>query len=253
MLEIDLSGKTALVTGASGGLGGTIAERLAEAGAAVILGTHHRTDKAEATAERITATGGKAIVVQADVRDAEAVSAMVDAGVSAFGRPVQIVVNNAGREERLAGPLELEWSDYQQMIDLNLKAVYNTSSAAVPGMRQQGWGRIVNVLTMAFLRPGPNFSAYAAGKGAMFGVSRNMALELGPAGITVNMVAPGWIATERSANASPTAIASLVRNTPVGRQGQPEDVANAVAFFASPLASFLTGILLPISGGFGMH
>jgi len=253
MIQLDLVGKAALVTGASGGLGSATAERLAEAGAAVILGAYQHMEKAESTAARIVAAGGRAIAVQADVRDPVAVQQMVNQGQQAFGQAVQIVVNNAGREERQSGPLDLAWSDYQQMVDLNLRAVYNTALVTVPGMRQAGWGRIVNVLTMAFLQPGRHFSAYAAGKGAMYGISRNMALELGPDGITVNMVAPGWIATERSANASPSAIAALVSSTPLRRQGQPLDVANAIAFFASPLAGFLTGVLLPISGGAGMH
>ena len=253
MIGIDLSGRAALVTGGSLGLGAATGQRLAEAGAAVLVNGYRHQARAEDVAARIRAQGGRAVALQADARDPAAVEAMVRAGEAALGLPVTIVVNNAGREERCAPPLELEWDDYQLMLDLNCRAIYNTCRAAVPAMRAARWGRIVNVSSMAFLQPGRNFSAYATGKGAMYGLSRNLALELGPDGITVNMVAPAWMATERSASASPEAIAHLVRATPLRRQGSALDIANAVLFFVSPLADFVTGDLLAVSGGNGMH
>ncbi len=253
MIGIDLDGKAALVTGGSRGLGAAIGTRLAEAGAAVVVNGFRYPQRAEAVAEAIRAAGGRAVAVGGDIRDPAAVDAMVARGQEALGLPITIVVNNAGREERLAPPLELEWADYQQMIDLNCRAVYETCRATLPAMRQAHFGRVVNILTMAFLQGGRHFAAYNAGKGAMYGLSRNLAQELGGHGVTVNMVAPGWIATERSAGANPEAIAALVRGTPLGRQGQPRDIADAVLFFVSPLADFITGALLPVSGGKGMH
>ena len=253
MIGIDLEGRAALVTGGSRGLGAAIGARLAEAGAAVVVNGFRYPERAQGVAEAIRAAGGRAVAVQADVRDPAAVAAMVARGEEALGLPVTIVVNNAGREERLAPPLELEWADYQQMIDLNCRAVYETCRATLPAMRRAHFGRVINILTMAFLQGGRNFAAYNAGKGAMYGLSRNLAQELGCHGITVNMVAPGWMATERSAGASPEAIAALVRTTPLGRQGTARDIADAVLFFASPLAEFISGALLPVSGGKGMH
>lgn len=253
MIGIDLSGKAVLVTGGSLGLGAATCERLAEAGAAVIVNAYRHMDRAEVVAARIRERGGRALAVAADVRDRGAVEAMVRSGEREFGLDVTIVVNNAGREERCAPPLELEWDDYQMMIDLNCKAIYNTAQAAVAAMRRAHWGRIVNITSMAFLQIGRNFAAYNTGKGAMYSFSRNLATELGPDGITVNMVAPAWMATERSAMASPEAIAGLVRSTPLRRQGSATDIANAVLFFVSPLADFVTGDLLAVSGGNGMH
>lgn len=253
VIGIDLTGKAALVTGGSLGLGARTCERLAEAGAAVIVNGYQHPERAEQVAAAIRERGGSAVAIQADVRDTAAVASMVRQGETTLDLPVTIVVNNAGREERCAAPLDLDWDDYQMMLELNAKAVYNTCRATVPTMRQAHWGRIINITSMAFLQPGRHFAAYATGKGAMYSLTRNLALELGPDGITVNLVAPGWMATERSAHASPDAIAGLVRATPLHRQGSALDIANAVLFFASPLADFVTGDLLAVSGGHGMH
>lgn len=253
MVPIDLSGRAALVTGGSMGLGAATCERLADAGAAVVVNAFQHLDRAEAVVAGIRRRGGRAVAIQADVRDPAAVAEMVCRGETELGLPLTIVVNNVGHEERCAPPLELEWDDYQLMIDLNGRGVYNTCRAAVPAMRAAHWGRVVNILTMAFLQVGRNFAAYNAGKGAMYGLSRNLALELGADGITVNMVAPGWMDVARSAGAPPEARAALVRSTPLGRQGTALDVANAVLFYTSPLADFVTGTLLAVSGGHGMH
>jgi 3-oxoacyl-[acyl-carrier protein] reductase len=247
-MVIDLQGHVALVTGASLGLGAAIARTLAEAGAAVVVNYASSRDAAAAVVAGIAADGGRAIAHQADVRDAAAVQAMIARAERELG-PVDIVVNNAGREEAVAAPFELTRDDYQQMLDLNLHAVVHTCRAASPAMRARGWGRIVNIASEAVSRPGPGFSAYAAGKGAMVALSRNLALELGPSGITVNVVAPGWIATPRADAAPPEDVARLIATTPLGYQGRPDHVAGAVLFYASPLADFVTGSYLPVSGG----
>jgi len=253
MIGIDLSGKAALVTGGSLGLGAATCVRLAEAGAAVIVNAHQHLQRAEDVAAGIRAGGGRAVALAADVRDPAQVEAMVRAGERELGLDVTIVVNNAGREERCAPPLDLDWDDYQMMLDLNCRAIYNTCQSTVTAMRRGGWGRIVNVSSMAFFQIGRDFGAYGTGKGAMYSFSRQLAVGLGPDGITVNMVAPAWMKTERSAAAAPEAIAAMVRATPLRRQGSALDVANAVLFFVSPLADFVTGDLLAVSGGNGMH
>lgn len=248
MIPIDLSGKAALVTGAGSGLGAETARMLARAGAGVVVNYHRNQAGAEAVVAEIRASGGRALPFQADVADADAVKAMVAAGRETLG-PITLVVNNAGREERLAAPFELAWEDYQKMIDLNLKAIYNTVGAALPDMRAAHFGRVVNIGSVALNRPFPGGSAYAAAKGAMMGVTRGLATELGPDGVTVNLIAPGWVPVERHAGASAEALAQLARETPLRRQGVPADVAGAVLFFCSDLSSFVTGSYLPVSGG----
>ncbi|MFN3652270.1 MAG: SDR family NAD(P)-dependent oxidoreductase [Armatimonadota bacterium] len=250
MIPIDLSGKNALVTGASSGLGAEMARTLARAGAGVVVNYHGNRQGAEEVAEAIRSEGGRALVYQADVADRGAVDAMVEAARRELG-PLSIVVNNAGRELRLAAPFELAWADYQQMLDLNLQAIYNTVSAAYPDMQSAGWGRVVNIGSVAFNRPFPGSAAYSAAKGAMLGVTHALANELGKDGITVNYVAPGWIPVERHASAPPEALEKLLQETPLGRRGAPEDIAGVVLFFCSDLAAFVTGAHLPVAGGHG--
>ena len=248
MITIDLAGHVALVTGASQGLGAEMARTLGATGAAVVVNYIASAVAAVAVAAAIERAGGRALAHQADVCDATAVEAMIARAGRELG-PVDIVVNNAGREQRVAPPFDLTHDDYQGMIDLNLHGVVNTCRAAVPAMRAKHWGRIVNIATVALDTPAPNFAAYAASKGAMVALSRNLALELGPDGITVNVVAPGWIATPR-ADAAPRAdLERLIATTPLGYQGRPEHVAGAVLFYASPLADFVSGTYLPVSGG----
>jgi 3-oxoacyl-[acyl-carrier protein] reductase len=135
------------------------------------------------------------------------------------------------------------------MLDLNGRAIYNTCRAAYPDMQGAGWGRVVNLASVALNRPFPGSAAYVSGKGAMLGMSRGLAEELGKDGITVNVVAPGWIPVERHSGAPREALERLVEETPLGHYGVPEDIANAVLFFCSDLAGFITGQYLVVSGG----
>ena len=247
VIPIDLAGHVALVTGASQGLGAEMARTLGAAGAAVV-NYASSPEAAAAVVTDIERGGGRALAHRADVRDAANVEAMVARAARELG-PVDIVVNNAGREQRVAPPFDLMRDDYQGMIDYNLHGVVNTCRAAVPAMRATRWGRIVNIATVALDTPALNFAAYAASKGAMVALSRNLALELGPDGITVNVVAPGWIATPRAAGAPREDLERLIATTPLGYQGRPEHIAGAVLFYASPLADFVSGTYLPVSGG----
>lgn len=247
MIPIDLAGHVALVTGASQGLGAEMARTLGAAGAAVV-NYASSPEAAAAVVTDIERGGGRALAHRADVRDAANVEAMVARAARELG-PVDIVVNNAGREQRVAPPFDLTRDDYQGMIDYNLHGVVNTCRAAVPAMRATRWGRIVNIATVALDTPALNFAVYAASKGAMVALSRNLALELGPDGITVNVVAPGWIATPRAAGAPREDLERLIATTPLGYQGRPEHIAGAVLFYASPLADFVSGTYLPVSGG----
>jgi len=248
VIPIDLAGHVALVTGASQGLGAEMARTLGAAGAAVVVNYASSPEAAAAVVTDIERGGGRALAHRADVRDAANVEAMVARAARELG-PVDIVVNNAGREQRVAPPFDLTRDDYQGMIDYNLHGVVNTCRAAVPAMRATRWGRIVNIATVALDTPALNFAAYAASKGAMVALSRNLALELGPDGITVNVVAPGWIATPRAAGAPREDLERLIATTPLGYQGRPEHIAGAVLFYASPLADFVSGTYLPVSGG----
>ena len=247
MITIDLTGHVALVTGASQGLGAEMARTLGTAGAAVVVNYVASAEAAVAVVAAIKRGGGQALAHQADVRDATEVEVMIARARRELG-PVDIVVNNAGREQRVAPPFDLTHDDYQAMIDLNLHGVVNTCRAAVPAMRTNHWGRIVNIATVALDTPAPTFAAYAASKGAMVAFSRNLALELGPDGITVNVVAPGWIATPRADAAPREDLERLIATTPLGYQGRPEHVAGAVIFYVSPLADFVSGTYLPVSG-----
>jgi len=250
LIPIDLAGRAAVVTGAASGLGAEIARFLGRAGAGVVVNYRRNRAGAEQVAAQIIRDGGTAITFQADVSDADAVAALFAAGRHELG-PITIVVNNAGREERCAAPFELKWEDYQKMLDLNVQAIYHTVRNAHPDMKTAGWGRVVNVGSVAFNRPFPGSAAYVTAKGAMLGITRGLATELGPDGVTVNLVAPGWIPVERHASAPAEALEKLVRETPLGHHGEPADVAGAVLYFCSDLAGFVTGTHLPVSGGHG--
>ncbi len=247
MRTIDLQGHVALVTGASLGLGAAIAQTLAEAGAAVVVNYAKSASAAVAVVAGIEAAGGRAMAHQADVRSDQAVEAMFARAGRELGA-IDIVVNNAGREEVVASPFELSRDDYQEMLDLNLHAMVGTCRAALPAMQAQHWGRVINIASMAVFRPVHGFSAYASAKAAMVGLTRNLAHELGPHGVTVNAVSPGWIPVARHADQA-EAIAQTVGATPLGYAGSPRHVADAVLFFASPLADFVTGANLQVAGG----
>jgi 3-oxoacyl-[acyl-carrier protein] reductase len=242
-----LEGKVALVTGGGRGIGACICRVLARHGAAVAVNYSASADKAEAVAGEINAAGGNARAFQADVRDAGQVDRMVAEVLGHFGRLDGLVNNAIGGKQN--GPLsEATADDYRTAFDFGCQAVINTTNAVRPIMREQGEGRIVNVVTELWNMAPAGWSVYMAGKGAMVGVSRSLACELGPEGITVNMVAPGWMVTEK---VDPESEASLnfAQTLPLRRHGSADEIGNACVFFLSELAGYVTGTYLPVSGG----
>ncbi len=240
--------QTAIVTGASRGIGRAVAAALAQGGARVCINYLRQREKAEELAARLTAEGGRVMCWQADVADRAAVEAMADAVRRRFG-PISLVVSNAG----IAGQLqfqdvrEAEWDRY---FAVNVKGAYHVIQAALPDMLHAHAGSIVTVSSMWGLRGASCEAVYSATKAALIGLTRSLALELAPTGIRVNCVAPGVINTDMVQVLGQETLASLAEATPLGRLGTPEDVAAAVCFLAGEQAGFLTGQVLCADGGF---
>jgi 3-oxoacyl-[acyl-carrier protein] reductase len=242
-----LDGKVALVTGGGRGIGAAICRVLGRHGAAVAVNYSQSGEKAEAVAAEICGSGGRARAFQADVRDPAEVQRMVREVVDAFGR-LDGVVNNAisGKQH---GTLEgATLDEYATAFDFGCKAVVNTLTAARPVMKEQGGGRVVNIVTELWNMAPAEWSVYMAGKGAMVGLSRSLACELGPENITVNMVAPGWMADEKVDTASEGS-RNFAKSVPLRRHGSAEEIGNACAFFLSDLAGYVTGAYVPVTGG----
>jgi len=250
---MDLAGYTALVTGGSRGIGRAIVKKLAANGAAVAVNYLTHAAEAEAAAEEIRACGGRAMAVQADVGDGDAVPAMFERIASQFG-PVDILVNNAGII--YLGDLEgFDLAKWNLMRRINVDAVAHTVRAAAPAMKARGFGRIVNLSSIAAhgtTFPGNTY--YAATKAEVVVLTRRFARDLGAFGITVNAVAPGFIATDMAAEGrAPEEKQALfdrcARVAIAGRVGRAEDVAHAVAFLVSPDSGFITAQVLTVDGG----
>jgi len=242
-----LTGKVALVTGGGRGIGAAICRVLAREGAAVAINYSASRDRAEAVAAQIRDAGGQAEVFGADVRDAEATAAMVRAAAERFGR-LDGVVNNAIGGRQNGSLEEASAQDYQNAFAFGCEAILNTVRAARPIMQEQGGGRVVNIVTELWNMAPAGWSVYMAGKGAMVGVSRSLATELGPENITVNMVAPGWMADEKVDTASQGS-RDFAATIPLRRHGSANEIGNACAFFLSDLAGYVTGAYLPVTGG----
>ncbi|MEX5286008.1 3-oxoacyl-[acyl-carrier-protein] reductase [Selenomonas sputigena] len=245
-----LDGKAALVTGASRGIGRAIALRLAAEGARVAINYAGNAKAAEEVKAAIEAAGGTALLCQADVADSAAVEAMIAEVVKAFGS-LDILVNNAGitRDGLL---LRMKDEDFDAVVDTNLKGVFYCTKAAAKIMMKKRRGRIVNMASVVGLMGNAGQANYAAAKAGILGFSKSVARELASRGITVNMVAPGFIGTDMTAVLPDTVKEKMLEDIPLGRMGEPEDVAEAVLFLVSDQASYITGQVVNVDGGMVM-
>jgi 2-hydroxycyclohexanecarboxyl-CoA dehydrogenase len=256
---LDLSGKTVLVTGAGQGVGRQVALHCAAQGAAVAVNDYHA-DRAGAVAAEITAAGGSAVGLRCDVTDLDAVTAMVEEAGRALG-PVDVLVNNAGNAGPAEGALartppfwETGPEDWEPWIATNFYGVLNASRAALPGMVERGYGRIVTVISDAGRTGEPNLAVYGGAKAGAAGFSRGLAKAVGRHGITVNCVALSTVATPgvASALADPEVVRKALRGYVIRRFGEPSDAANAVLFLASDAAAWVTGQTWPVNGGYAI-
>ena len=247
---MEFAGKVALVTGASRGIGRAIALKLAADGAKVAINFAGNLAKAEEVKNTIEANGGEALLVQGDISDFEKVSDIVKNVVDTWGK-IDILVNNAGitRDNLL---LKMSETDFDEVIATNLKGVFNCTKAVTRLMMKQHSGRIVNMSSVVGLMGNAGQANYSAAKAGIIGFTKSAAKEFAPRGITVNAVAPGFIATDMT-DAIPEKIKTgLIEKIPMGKIGDPEDVANAVLFLVSEKAAYITGQIISVDGGMAM-
>ena len=241
----DLSGRTALVTGASGGIGDAIARQLHGQGATVVL-SGRRQDALAALAE---ALGQRARIVVAELAESQAAEQLVAAAEAKGG--VDVLINNAGlTRDNLA--LRMKDEDWQTVLDVNLSAGFRLIRAALRGMMRRRWGRIVNVTSIVALTGNPGQANYAAAKAGMIGMTKSLAAEVASRGITVNCVAPGFIQTAMTDALSEPQRDRLLERVPIGRLGSTADVAAAVGYLVSEEAAYVTGQTLHVNGGMAM-
>lgn len=250
---LELPDQIVLVTGAGRGLGNAIARAFGNEGARVVVNYLHSRTGAESLADEIGNT--RALALQADVTDPAAVTAMITAARNHFGAPVTTVVNNALADfsfngEARAKADEIGWDAFAAQLEGSTRAALNTTQAAVPGMREQGFGRIINIGSNLFQNPVVPYHDYTAGKAALLALTRTFAADLGPDAITVNMVSGGLLRTTDASAATPDEIFDLIAaSTPLRRVTTPMEFADAVLFFASPWARAVTGQNLVVDGG----
>lgn len=247
---MDLSGKVAVVTGASRGIGRAVAVELAKNGASVVVNYAGNAVAAEETASTIRGLGSEALVVGTNVADQDQVNDMIKQTLNKFGR-IDILVNNAGitRDNLLPRMREDDWDN---VINVNLKGAYNCARAVMRPMLKARWGRIINISSVVGLYGNPGQANYAAAKAGLIGFSKSLARELGSRNITVNAVAPGYIATDMTAGLPEEAKTQMLSSVALGRLGTPEEIASVVAFLAGNAAGYITGQVIVVDGGMTM-
>lgn len=253
-VHVDLSGKNALVTGGARGIGAAISTALAENGASVAINFHTSEQHASALVERLRGGEKRVLAIRADVTTPADIERMFGEAQERLGEAIDILVNNAGTQIALASVEEMPLEVWSQSLALNLTGAMLCSQCAIPGMKRRAWGRIINISSIsARSGGGPGGISYAIAKGGLSTFTKGLAKELGPAGITVNALAPGVILTQiHEKFSTPESLEQLKKTTPLGRLGQPEDVAGAVLFLASDSASYITGETLSVNGGLRM-
>jgi 3-oxoacyl-[acyl-carrier protein] reductase len=246
----NLAGKTAIVTGASRGIGAEIARKLADAGAKVVVNYSGSQEKAEAVVAEIQEHGGEAVAVKANVSDSDAVKAMVDETIKTFGS-IDILVNNAGitRDNLMMRMKDDEWDD---VINTNLKGVFICTKAVTRQMMKQRSGRIINIASIVGVMGNAGQANYVAAKAGVIGLTKTTARELASRNITANAVAPGFITTDMTDKLDEGIQKAMLSQIPLGRFGKPEEVAKAALFLASDDSSYMTGQTLHLDGGMVM-
>jgi len=247
-MELGLKDKVALITGASRGIGAASAKALAFHGATIVINCIKSTDKAEALLSEIKEAGGKGMVFQADVRDQAAVIGMVESTLKEFGK-IDVLVNNANINFPIRPFIELTWDQIEAKILGEMKALYNCSQAVLKDMLNRKSGKLIFVSSSLSRFPGFGFSAHPAAKSAMDSMAKVMAMELGPSGITVNVVGPGLTLTDATAGQPKEVHEQIAAITPLRRLGLPDDIAGVVLFLASCLSDYLSGEYIPVTGG----
>ncbi len=250
-MKFNLSGKVAVVTGSSRGIGATIAKTLAAQGAKVVVNHRNSAEGAEEVAAAIRADGGEATVIQADVSDSNEAQRLIKETIDSCGQ-IDILVNNAGTT-RDTLIMMMKDADWDMVLKTNLSSTFFCSKAAVRPMMKKRSGRIINISSVVGLAGQAGQTNYAASKAGIIGFTKALAREVGGRNITVNAVAPGFIPTALTEVLPEEMIKSVITNTPLGRLGTVDDIANAVLFLASDEAAFITGQVLTVDGGLVMQ
>jgi NAD(P)-dependent dehydrogenase (short-subunit alcohol dehydrogenase family) len=249
MTEFSLEGKVAVVSGASRGIGRAIALRFAQAGAKVVVSSR-KLESVQAVADEIGASGGEALALRAHVGQSDDLAALVTQTVETFGR-LDVAVNNAATNPHFGPVLTADEGQVDKILDTNLKGVFRGCKAVAPQMERQGGGKIINVASVAGLRPGPGMGLYGISKAGVLMLTQVLAVELGPANIQVNAIAPGVIKTRfsRVLWQTPDIAEPILRHLPAGRFGEVDEVASLALYLASPASDYVTGAVFVMDGG----
>jgi NAD(P)-dependent dehydrogenase (short-subunit alcohol dehydrogenase family) len=249
MTEFSLEGKVAVVIGGSRGIGRAIARRFAEAGAKVVV-CSRKLEGVQMVADEVKAAGGEALALQAHVGRSDDLAALVRQTLETFGR-VDVAVNNAGTNPHFGPLLTADEGQLDKTLDVNLKGVFRGCKAVAPQMEKQGGGKIINIASVAGLRPGTGMGLYSISKAGVIMLTQVLAVELGPANIQVNAIAPGVIKTRfsRVLWETPEIAEPALHTLPAGRFGEPEEVASLALYLASPASDFVTGAVFVMDGG----